>query len=188
LTSVAIGHQSGMPIAMSCLDCHLVASQNERTTITLVATGGELCARCHEAKPAQVMHGPYQAGQCLVCHDPHTGNFPRQTRAQANTLCLGCHAAGERDVKINAENQLVTLPGGQAVTLAEYRRALKITLDASGLSGHPLAGHPVSASDPRTGNSALSCLSCHDPHSSALPNLMPVGVKSTADLCRQCHG
>jgi predicted CXXCH cytochrome family protein len=173
--------------AMGCQNCHLAASRDEKTTITLIATGGDLCARCHEAKKASVVHGPYQAGLCLVCHDPHTGNFPRQTRAQANTLCLGCHGAGERDVKVNAENQLVTLPGGQAVSLAEYRQAPKITLDASGVSGHPVAGHPVSARDPRTGNSALSCLSCHDPHSSALPDLMPVGVKSAADLCRQCH-
>ena len=34
---------------------------------------------------------------------------------------------------------------------------------------------------------ASGCLSCHNPHSSALPKLMPAGLKSGLDLCAECH-
>jgi predicted CXXCH cytochrome family protein len=78
-------------IAMGCEKCHRAISENGKTTITPVATGGELCAMCHDAKRAPVLHVPYREGQCLLCHEPHTSNFPRQVRAETNLLCLSCH-------------------------------------------------------------------------------------------------
>ena len=41
-------------------------------------TGGDLCAKCHEIKKDPVIHGPYKAGQCLICHNPHTSAYPGQ--------------------------------------------------------------------------------------------------------------
>jgi predicted CXXCH cytochrome family protein len=169
-------------LEMGCTSCHRVDSENSKTTITLRATGGDLCAICHAAKKEAVLHGPYAAGQCLVCHDPHTGDYPAQTRAEINTLCLSCHGTDQSNVKANPETQLVMLLGNQIVSLAP-----KLELDRGGTSGHPVKGHPLTGKDPRKKDGTLNCLSCHDPHSSALPNLMPAGVKSQSDLCAQCH-
>jgi predicted CXXCH cytochrome family protein len=164
-----------------------VVSENDQTTITLRATGGDLCTTCHAAKKNAVLHGPYRAGQCLVCHDPHTGDRPDQIRAEINTLCLSCHGTGQSGVKVNPETQLVALLGNRTVSLDDYRQAPKLELDRGGTSRHPITGHPVVGKDPRRKDAMLSCLSCHDPHSSALPNLMPAGAKSEADLCAECH-
>jgi predicted CXXCH cytochrome family protein len=174
-------------LEMGCTNCHRVTSENNKTTITLRATGGDLCAICHAGKKDAVLHGPYAAGQCLVCHDPHTGDYPAQTRAEINTLCLSCHGTGQSSVKANPETQLVMLLGNQIVSLNDYRQAPKLELDRGGTSGHPVKGHPLTGKDPRKKDGTLNCLSCHDPHSSALPNLMPAGVKSQTDLCAQCH-
>jgi predicted CXXCH cytochrome family protein len=151
-------------VAMGCEKCHHVSSENNQTTITLVATGGTLCAMCHETRQDAVLHGPYKAGQCLICHSPHSGEHLAQTRAEPDTLCLSCHGFGRQDVKVNTDTQVVTLPGGQTLSLDEYRQAPKLGSGRPGAPGHPVMEHPLGGSNPRTKDANLSCLSCHDPH------------------------
>ena len=174
-------------VGMGCERCHRITSADHKTAITLVATGGDLCATCHAPKKDPVLHGPYKAGQCLVCHDPHTGAYAAQIRADVNTLCLGCHGSGQRNVKASADQKTVSLAGNQSVDVGDYSQAPKLALDPSGISGHPVKGHPLTGKDPRAKNAPWNCVSCHDPHSSALPKLMPQGVKSGQDLCAECH-
>jgi predicted CXXCH cytochrome family protein len=174
-------------VGMGCENCHQATSEKNKTTITLVATGGDLCAMCHKANTDPVQHGSFKAGQCLVCHDPHTGDYKAQTRAPVNTLCFSCHGQNPPNVKVNTETRLVTMLGNQVVSLEAYRQAPKLGLDPSGTSGHPVVGHPLTGKDPRSKDGILSCLSCHNPHSSALPKLMPAGLKSGLDLCAECH-
>jgi predicted CXXCH cytochrome family protein len=174
-------------VGMGCENCHQATSERNKTTITLVATEGDLCAMCHEASKDPFQHGPFKAGQCLVCHDPHTGDYKAQTRAPVNALCFSCHGQNPLDVKVNTETTLVTMLGNQVVSLEAYRQAPKLALDLSGTSGHPVVGHPLTGRDPRSKDGILSCLSCHNPHSSALPKLMPAGLRSDLDLCAECH-
>jgi predicted CXXCH cytochrome family protein len=174
-------------VAMGCENCHQASSENGKTVITLVAAGGELCAMCHEAKKDPILHEPYRQGQCLICHEPHTSNFPRQVRAETNLLCLSCHGVNQPDVKVNQEIKTVSLLGSRTLTLDDYRQAVKIGLDRSGTKGHPIVSHPISGPDPRNKDAALNCLSCHAAHSSALANLMPAKVKNDFELCTQCH-
>lgn len=125
-------------VGMGCENCHQATSETNKTTITFVATGGDLCAKCHEASKDPVQHGPFKTGQCLVCHDPHTGDYKAQTRAPVNTLCFSCHGEKPSIVKVNTETKLVTMLGNQLVSLEGYRQAPKLGLDPGGTSGHPL--------------------------------------------------
>ena len=174
-------------VGLGCESCHTATSEMNRTIITDIATGGNLCALCHDAKKDAVPHEPYKTGQCLVCHDPHASNYPDEIRASANTLCLSCHGLGQPAVQANSATKLVTMIGNQTVPYDDYRRAPKLELDPGGITGHPIAGHPLIGKDPRNKDGTLSCLSCHAPHSSALPKLMPAGVTSPSDLCAECH-
>ena len=174
-------------VAAGCQNCHQVTSKNSATTIVLRATGGQLCAMCHEMESDPVLHVPYRDGQCMICHNPHTSNFPRQLRADATTLCLSCHGANRPDVKINQKLQKVSLLGNQTLSLAEYRQAPKLGLDSTGTRNHPVMGHPIVGQDPRHKDTPLTCLSCHVPHSSTLANLLPPNVKNSKQLCAECH-
>ena len=146
---------------MGCENCHQVTSEKNKTTITLVATGGDLCAMCHEAKKAPVLHGPYEKGECLTCHDPHCSEFKAQTRAAGNSLCLACHALKP------ATAGTVALFSSQKISKADFEAIPKIELDPTLRYGHPRAKHPVAeVADPLSGGEKMSCLSCHAPHAS----------------------
>jgi len=174
-----------------CEGCHQATSGNGKTSIALIATGRELCVTCHEAKADPVLHGPYKAGQCLVCHNPHASNFPRQTRAAVNTLCVSCHAAGQPDVKINADAKTVSLLGGRTFDLESYQKAPKIGAEHSQSNRNsPLVSHPVTGKDPRKPDAELSCISCHDPHGSQAAKLLRSATESrnqAENLCLSCH-
>ena len=174
-------------VVLGCQRCHQVLSEDQKTTITLVATGGPLCARCHIPEKVSVLHVPYAAGQCLVCHEPHKSDFPDLLRAQVNSLCLSCHGLGRPDIQVNSTTNVVTMLGDQQVSYQEYRLAPKIKLDPSGTSGHPVPSHPLTGPDPRKKDATLSCLSCHNPHGSSTTDLLVTGIKNDSELCVQCH-
>jgi predicted CXXCH cytochrome family protein len=168
-------------VGMGCGNCHQAISGKNKTTITLVATGGDLCAKCHETRKDPVLHGPYKNGQCLTCHDPHSSEFKAQTRAAGNSLCLECHAPkrGTADT--------VTLFSLQRISKADFEAIPKIELDPTLRFGHPRATHPVAeVADPLHGGERMSCLSCHAPHASMLQNLL-VSAKGGGNVCDACH-
>ena len=168
-------------VRLGCENCHHIISEQNKTTITLFATGGELCARCHEAEKDPVLHAPYKNGQCLICHDPHSSEFKAQTRSARNSLCLECHAPRP------ATARTASIFNIQKISRADLEAIPKIELDPTLHFGHPRPGHPVAeVADPLHRGERMSCLSCHNPHASTLPNLLVV-AKGGAHICNACH-
>jgi predicted CXXCH cytochrome family protein len=168
-------------MAGGCTTCHNVQTDGKKTTITLLAPAPQLCQTCHSPIEGKVKHEPYEKGQCLFCHNPHSSNYIAHTRAPTNKLCLGCH--GER--KVTAAN--VPLFDGKAVPVAEFEAAPKLQLDPSGRVGHPFLGHPVKGyPDPFHKGQPFSCVSCHSPHATAMEYLLTDMWKSVK-VCDQCH-
>ena len=174
-------------IAMGCTTCHEVKTEKDVTTVNLVSPKEELCFTCHEKSQDAVRHMPYDQGQCVTCHDPHTSDNPKQLRQAVVQLCFSCHGTNQPGVTVAADTGSVTLPGNQTISLQMYGKAPKLGLDRGGASGHPIMGHPFSGPDPRDKNSQMNCLSCHQPHSSKVQFLMPADVKNDLDLCTRCH-
>ena len=169
-------------VRMGCPQCHHIVAGKNQTTITLIAPGGELCAKCHPAQVKPVLHGPYKNGQCLICHEPHASEFRAQIRAEVNLLCLECHAPKSTAVST------VDLFGQQSISKAEFDAAPKIALDPSLRFGHPRPSHPVAeVADPLHAGEKMSCLSCHAPHASELPHLL-VSAGGGQSVCDACHG
>ena len=167
-------------VRMGCENCHHIISEKNKTSITLFATGGDLCAKCHEAKSGPVLHGPYKNGQCLICHDPHSSEFKAQTRSAGNSLCLACHAPRPG----TADTVSIFL---QRISKVDFEAIPKIELDPTLRFGHPRPTHPVAAvADPLHAGEKMSCLSCHAPHASTLPNLL-VLPKGGGSVCDACH-
>lgn len=165
-------------VEMGCENCHHIITEKNRTTITLFATGGDLCARCHEAQKGTVLHGPYRNGQCLICHDPHSSDFKAQTRSAGNSLCLACHAPRRADT--------VSIFNLQKISKADLDKVPKIELDTSLRFGHPCPTHPVAGVISLLEGEEMSCLSCHAPHASTLPSLI-VLAKGGGIVCNACH-
>jgi predicted CXXCH cytochrome family protein len=173
-------------VLSGCESCHTASSEEGKTTMTLVATGGDLCLMCHEIKEQPVMHGPYKQAQCLTCHDSHNSGFPAVARAEPNTLCMSCHGTNQPEVRINREARLVTVLGNQTLTFEEYAGAGKLRLDRTGTRGHPILGHPIVGRDPRNRRAEMNCLSCHLSHGSDEEKLLQKSA-SEIGLCGDCH-
>jgi len=168
-------------VGMGCENCHQATSEKEKTTISPVATGGDLCAMCHEASKDPVLHAPYKNGQCLICHDPHSSEFKAQTRAEVNTICLACHGLAP------AQKVMADVFDSQKISKADLDSMPKIELDRTLRFGHPWATHPVAqVANPLQPGEKMSCLSCHTHHSSAQQNLI-VAVKRPGNICTSCH-
>lgn len=118
----------------------------------------ETCEKCHMNVLANTFkHGPAEAGQCNLCHDPHASDYPSWTRKQSWRLCTTCHAEKKTDVHL----------------IAGF---------VHGIS-HPTSKWP----DPSRPGKRLVCVSCHSPHSSQTKELMGFDVRNKHETCRYCH-
>ena len=174
-------------IAMGCTTCHAVTQQKDGTAVNLVSPAKQLCFSCHQKSTDKLLHGPYAQGNCLVCHSPHSSPWPDQLLASQQNLCMGCHVRSR--LKINAKKRTVTVPWGVTLPLAQLKGAQDIGLNKALTLNHPVDGHPVTGPNKDVGNGAadITCLSCHQPHHSQLPNLLPPNLANETALCKTCH-
>jgi predicted CXXCH cytochrome family protein len=91
--------------------------------------------------------------------------------------------------KLEAEH-LVTIFNGKVKLPEDYFRKVPILPIKYG-RGHPTEKHPVSdVMDPSDVNKVLkpvNCLSCHQPHSSAQPDLLVKDQANNMAFCMTCH-
>jgi predicted CXXCH cytochrome family protein len=153
------------------------------------------CLTCHSEQAEQMkkahLHQPAFGQGCATCHEPHGGNNPKLLRAQGNTLCLECHGPDSRPEKLESEH-LLTIFNGKVKLPADYYVKNKVAILPLryGL-GHPTEVHPVGdVMDPANITKVkypMSCLSCHQPHSSAQPDLLVKDQANNMAFCDNCH-
>jgi len=172
-------------IAMGCTTCHEVKVVDKDTTnVDLISPKEELCFTCHEKSTEATLHGPYNKGNCVLCHDPHVSEFDKQLRASGNALCLECH----QDRKITGK--LALFKTDHEVSEEEFAEIPKIGLDPTLKMGHPMGMHKVDdLPDPLHPGAKISCLTCHENHAAAREKLVrTVEVdKKKMDVCDACH-
>ncbi len=147
-----------------CDACHVTHGENPKPKpgeFYLAAKVTELCSACHAGKAAkEFVHAPV-AQDCTFCHDPHASGGLMLKTAEPNKLCLGCHLAGASG-------------SAKTIALSEGR-------------GHPVSNHPVSRKEDKEWP-AISCLTCHDPHSTDKSSQLLVTETETFEsLCLRCH-
>jgi predicted CXXCH cytochrome family protein len=154
-----------------------------------------ICLGCHtdidELGKKAVHHQPAFTQGCATCHQPHGGEREKLLRAQGNALCLECHGpdsvAGE-----DKDAHLLTIFGGKVKLPEDYFTKNKVVvLPLKYGKGHPVAGHPVSdVADPTDITKTIAkmtCLTCHQPHSSAKPDLLINDQENNMAFCSGCH-
>jgi predicted CXXCH cytochrome family protein len=94
---------------------------------------------------------------CTVCHNPHAANAASLLVDPVGKLCTSCH-----EKQSSGKHVMAGFSTGD---------------------DHPLRGR----ADPVRTSRELSCVSCHNPHSSSQQKLFVNEQAGTDSVCRQCH-
>ncbi len=150
------------------------------------------CLACHSEQAEQQkkahLHQPAFDQGCATCHEPHGGDNNHLLRAsETNPLCLECHGPDRSPEKLDAEH-MYTIFGGKVKLPEDYFKNTPMLPLKYGM-GHPTDQHPVTGpSLPGTPTSPpMTCLTCHQPHSSQQANLLVKDQAANMEFCNTCH-
>jgi predicted CXXCH cytochrome family protein len=153
-----------------------------------------VCLGCHAEQAEQhkkkYLHQPAFEQGCTTCHEPHGGNNTHLLRlASPNKLCLECHGPDAAPQKLKSDHLVAIFDG--KVKLPEDYFAKVPVLPLKYNLGHPVDGHPVSnvmdAKDITKVKTAIDCMTCHQPHASAQPDLLVKDQTNNSAFCASCH-
>ena len=178
--------------AGDCTDCHSPHASRQPGLPKTNAV--EICLGCHseiaDLAKKPVHHQPAFEQGCGTCHQPHGGDNDHLLRAKTpNPLCLECHGPKPTPKKLESDHLVAIFDG--KVRLPENYFAKVPTLPLELGAGHPVERHPVSdVMDPNDRTKVLTpmnCLTCHQPHSSAQPDLLVKDQTNNLAFCHTCH-
>jgi len=190
IESAKVPHPGAMG---DCTDCH---NPHASKYPGLPKTNGvEICLGCHtdlaQLEKKSVHHQPAFSEGCGTCHEPHGGDNEKLLRAQGNKLCLECHGPDATPVEDKSAGVLKIFDGRVQLPDDYFKRNKVVVLPLRYGKGHPVAGHPVSdvvdPTDVTKIMTKLTCLTCHQPHASAKPDLLVQDQENNAAFCATCH-
>ena len=177
--------------AGDCTDCH--NPHAGRSPAFPKPDPVSVCLGCHSDQAEQGkkahLHQPAFVQGCSTCHEPHGGENAHLLRAkEVNTLCLECHGPDAPEPKAAQDQPLIAIFDGKVKLPQDYFKQVPILPLKYGI-GHPIDGHPVArAINVKTKTvTALTCLSCHQPHSSAKSALLVKDQEVNMAFCKTCH-
>ena len=148
------------------------------------------CLTCHSEQAEQEkkahLHQPAFKTGCATCHEPHGGDNAHLLRAaDVNTLCLECHGPDTVPEKLESQHMIAIFNGKVKLPLPYKITVLPLKYNA----GHPVDFHPVTGPiDPKNPAAGqMTCLTCHQPHSSAQADLLVKDQKVGMAFCDTCH-
>jgi len=167
--------KSGHTIVGMCTGCHNPHSSN--TGKILKSEQPELCYTCHDKAifTKKNTHAVVlMPGGCSSCHTPHVSNNPALLPKSINEVCITCHVGKDG-------RHITTLPGKKRM------HPVKGLPDpgTTKVSRVPDPKNPLIVrliADPKNPGRELSCISCHNPHSSDFRRLFV-----SQRLCSRCH-
>jgi predicted CXXCH cytochrome family protein len=174
-----------------CTDCH---SPHASKYPALPKTDPvNICLGCHTDQAEQgkkrYVHRPAFETGCGTCHEPHGNDNEKLLRVKdVNTLCLECHGPeAPSPVRIEEQHLVAIFDGKVRIPEDALNRVPILPLRYN--LGHPTKGHPVAnAYNTKTNTKAdLTCLTCHQPHSSAKPDLLVNDQEANMAFCKTCH-
>jgi len=180
--------------AGDCTDCH---NPHASSQPGLPKTNGvDICLTCHSDQAEQFkkahVHQPAFKQACAICHEPHGGENEHLLRTKKpDALCLECHGPDSQPKKLEAEHLLTIFNGSVKLPEDYFTKNKVVVLPLKYGRGHPIEGHPVSdVVDPRDITkirAKIDCLSCHQPHASAQPDLLVKDQVNNTAFCATCH-
>ena len=155
------------------------------------------CLACHSDQADQFkkahLHQPAFGQGCATCHEPHGGENEHLLRTKkVDDLCLECHGPeSPAPKKLEAEHMITILNGSVKLPEDYFAKNKVVVLPVKFGRGHPIEGHPVKdvmdPSDITKVHAQINCMSCHQPHASAQPDLLAKDQVNNAAFCATCH-
>ena len=180
--------------AGECTDCH---NPHAGSTPGFVQPDPvNACLTCHSEQADQAkkphLHQPAFTQGCATCHEPHGGENQHLLRnANVNAVCLECHGPDRSPGKLENEHLLTLFDGKVKLPEDYFKKNRAVVLPLKYGLGHPVTGHPVSdlmdPANPGKIKTQLSCLTCHQPHSSAEAKLLVKDQANNMAFCDTCH-
>jgi predicted CXXCH cytochrome family protein len=179
--------------AGDCTDCH--NPHASKMPGLPKSNGVEICLGCHsdiaDLGKKAVHHQPAFGQACGTCHEAHGGDREKLLRAEGNKLCLECHGPDASPVEDKAAGVVKIFDGKVRLPDDYYKKNKVVVLPLKYGKGHPTNGHPVSdLTDPTDVTKVvqkINCLTCHQPHSSAHPDLLVKDQQNGGAFCNTCH-
>ncbi|HEY6385846.1 MAG TPA: multiheme c-type cytochrome [Candidatus Acidoferrum sp.] len=166
-----------LPTAASCLSCHTsnmqtpVKGTENKYKLPLFAHPGITCERCH---------GPGEAHVRTKATMLNPSKLPASRR---DAICMQCHLEGNIAIERPGKHLYDFQPGDD---LSNYVSYFELTDDGPQGSGAFSQSEALAQSVcKRKSGDAMSCTSCHDPHSSPSPEGKASFYRAK---CLACHG
>ncbi len=157
-----------------CTNCHN-PHQSDFGKL-LVCSMPDICYTCHDKAKfnKKNIHAAIPVAGCTICHAPHVSKNKYLLSGPINPSCLTCHVGKSKG------SHVISIPGGKFHPLSGVvdRSTIKWVMAPDPLDPNRQIPMP----DPNQPGKEMSCISCHDPHSSDFRKLFP-----QARICRKCH-
>jgi Flp pilus assembly protein TadD len=193
----AKGMPLNLPAAASCLSCHTsnaqapVAGTENKYASPLFAHGGITCERCHGAGGAHIARlSGVSAGSGTtpaVTKDASANlaivNPAKLSAARRDAVCMQCHLEGNAAIEQPGRHLYQFQAGDE---LSDFVRYFVLTGD--GKDGQRAVSQfeaLAQSACKRASGDAITCTSCHDPHSSPGAGER---VGFYRGKCMACHG
>ncbi len=190
-------HKRVVPSKVNCLLakedlcelCHKVPAEGGLTSF--VEAPEPLCFKCHKKDQfkGSFVHGPFAAGACTTCHDPHGGNVPGMLRTTGSQMCLACHTnmrARFTNARFRHKAAATECTGCHSPHMSEQRYMLTSAVpQLCGKCHEKIVRDQQTATvkhSPVTEDPA--CMNCHDPHTAQESGLL---LADGLDICLKCH-
>ena len=176
-----------------CTDCHDPHAGKSRAYPKQDPVN--VCLNCHtdqaELQNKRVLHQPVFGQGCATCHDPHGGDRPKLLRADGNALCTECHSTGSTHAANESTHSVSVFQGRVQLPEDYFSKQQVVRFEMKDGIGHPVWRHPISdvhdPRDPAKIKTALSCLSCHQPHAGGARAMLLKDLPPSLQFCRTCH-
>jgi tetratricopeptide repeat protein/cytochrome c554/c'-like protein len=164
-----------LPVNTSCLHCHVsgmrppLAGSENRYAEPLLTHVGVSCERCHGPGNAHINGG------AIV-------NPARLSPERRDAICMQCHMEGRVSIERAGKHVYEFRPGD---SLSDYIRYYVQTGSQSTLGAVSQVEALAQSACKKKSGDAMSCISCHDPHSSPSAEEK---VSYFRGKCLACHG
>ena len=166
---------SGHTAVGMCTGCHNPHSSNSNKILKMEQP--ELCYSCHDKSKfaKKYVHSIIPVGGCTSCHTPHISSNPSLLLNPVNDVCTSCHKA-----QGSGSHVIAAFPGNKTHPVKGVKDPSTLKMIKAPDPKNPKK--EIEIPDPNVPGKELTCVSCHNPHSSDYEHLFPV-----ERICLKCH-